>query len=387
MRVRQPSRKQASHRGIYPRAALACLAAIAALSLAAFANGRRTDSPAKARSDQTVPPTSMQATPGTPIDAQFKGKLPISELSEEEAAAHALNRLGYGPRPGDIEQIKQMGLEKWIDLQLHPERLDDSRLQARLQQFPTLGLSAGALLTEYPRPEDGAKREGISVEEYRKRMDALAHPPQGIRPAPSTEPQEVLNEAQQAKVLRTLYSERQLEQQLTDFWFNHFNVYAYKDLDQWFLEPYERDAIRPHVLGKFRDLLEATAKSPAMLFYLDNYLSADPQSFDRLQALATGETPASGRKAAAARRQARPERKLRARTDGAAHAGRGRRLHATRRRRSGAQLHRLDHPRSAHQSRILFRRHAFTIPIRSACWARRSMPAESRTASRCSTCW
>ena len=242
----------------------------------------------------TAPDT--QAAPATPIDPQFKGKLPISELSEEEAAAHALNRLGYGPRPGDIERIKQMGLEKWIDLQLHPERLDDSRLQARLQQFRVLGLTAGALLNEYPRPEDAAKRDGISVDEYRKRMDALAHPPQGTRPAPNTQPQEVLNEAQQAKVLRTLYSERQLEQQLTDFWFNHFNVYAYKDLDQWFLAPYERDAIRPHVLGKFRDLLSATAKSPAMLFYLDNYLSADPQSFERLKHVPPGKRPRSNAK-------------------------------------------------------------------------------------------
>jgi len=80
-----------------------------------------------------------------------------------------------------------------------------------------------------------------------------------------------------------VYSERQLSEQLSDFWFNHFNVFIYKDLDRWYMIPYERDAIRPHVLGKFRDLLEATAKSPAMLFYLDNYVSADPHAFDRLK--------------------------------------------------------------------------------------------------------
>ena len=276
------------------RAALLVFGALTAFSLAALASSRRGATPARSLPNQgAVATIAAQSNPATPIDTQFRGKLPITDLSEEEAAAHALDRLGYGPRPGDVERIKQMGLEKWIDLQLHPERLDDSRVQARLKQFTVLGMGAQSLLAQYPRPEEAAKREGISIDEYRKRMDALAHPPQGVRPPPNTQPQEVLNEIQQAKVLRTLYSERQLEQQLTDFWFNHFNVFAYKDLDEWLLTPYERDAIRPHVLGKFRDLLEATARSPAMLFYLDNYLSADPQSFDRLKHLPPQKHPRS----------------------------------------------------------------------------------------------
>jgi uncharacterized protein (DUF1800 family) len=83
--------------------------------------------------------------------------------------------------------------------------------------------------------------------------------------------------------LRAIYSQRQLQEQLTDFWFNHFNVFANKDLDLWLLASYENDVIRSHVFGRFRDLLEATAKSPAMLFYLDNYLSADPQAAKRLR--------------------------------------------------------------------------------------------------------
>ena len=119
-------------------------------------------------------------------------------------------------------------------------------------RYPSLRLSAANLLNEYPPPDVAAKRMGVTLDEYRKRMDALAHPPQGFHPAPSTDPQEVVDEMMEAKLLRAIYSQRQLDEQLADFWFNHFNVFVYKDLDRWYLMPYERDAIRPHVLGKFR---------------------------------------------------------------------------------------------------------------------------------------
>jgi uncharacterized protein (DUF1800 family) len=218
------------------------------------------------------------------LDPAFKGKLPISELSDNEAILHALNRLGYGPRPGDLERIKRMGLENWIQRQLHPERIDDSGLKVRLAEVPAANLNAQMLLAEYPQPDVAAKRLGISVEEYRKEMEAQAHPPQGTRARPSKLPQEALSQLQQAKVLRAIYSDRQLEEQLSDFWFNHFNVFANKDLDLWLLASYENEAIRPRVLGRFHDLLVATAKSPAMLFYLDNYLSADSQAGRRLRA-------------------------------------------------------------------------------------------------------
>jgi uncharacterized protein (DUF1800 family) len=231
------------------------------------------------------------ASTQTPAGVQFRGRLPITDLSEDEAIFHAMNRLGYGPRPGDVERIKRMGLEKWIDEQLYPAKIDESAARARLQRLPVLALSSASLLNQYPQPDEAARRMGITVEDYRKRMDALAHPPQGTRPAPSTLPQEILNQLQQAKVSRAIYSDRQLEEQLTDFWFNHFNVFANKDLDLWLLVSYERDAIGPHALGKFRDLLAATAKSPAMLFYLDNYLSADPGSFDRQKAQPRNQQP------------------------------------------------------------------------------------------------
>ena len=217
------------------------------------------------------------------LDPFFKGKLPITELTEDEAVLHALNRLGYGPRPGDLERVKQMGLENWIERQLHPEKIAEPLLEARLSRLPAASLNAQALLAEYPQPDAAAKRMGISVDEYRKQMDAEAHPPQGVHPKPSKLPQEALSQLQQAKALRAIYSDRQLQEQLTDFWFNHFNVFASKDLDLWLLASYETDVIRSHVFGRFRDLLEASAKSPAMLFYLDNYLSADPQASKRLK--------------------------------------------------------------------------------------------------------
>ena len=163
----------------------------------------------------------------------------------------------------------------------------------------------------------------------------------------------MLVELSEQKLLRAVYSERQLQEVLTDFWFNHFNVDARKGRDRFLLTEYERDAIRPHVLGKFRDLLGATAKSPAMLFYLDNWMSADPNGphADDAARPRVVRGPFGGRvlHAAAARcrgagqeRAEGPERELRPRADGAAHARRRRRLHAEGRHRGRARVHRLD---------------------------------------------
>jgi len=263
--------------------ARATLAALLLLSTGLPQTLRSQPPPAPANS-RTISRQSWAASvPAQPLDPAFKGKLPITELTENEAILHALNRLGYGPRPGDVERVKRIGLETWIERQLHPEKIDDASLKARLAEVPAANLNARALLAEYPQPEAAAKKMGISVDEYRKQMDAQTHPPQGVRPAPSKLPQEAFSQMQQAKALRAIYSERQLQEQLTDFWFNHFNVFANKDLDLWLVASYENEAIRPRVLGRFRDLLHATAKSPAMLFYLDNYLSADPQAAQRLK--------------------------------------------------------------------------------------------------------
>jgi uncharacterized protein (DUF1800 family) len=230
-------------------------------------------------------------------DKKFKGKLPITELSEDEAILHALNRLAYGPRPGDVEKVRQIGLDKWIEAQLHPESIDDSALDQRVEQYSTLKMSSKKLLDEFPPPNQAAKREGITKDEYkeqveRKREDALAQMlPTGNENfdraneqlAKVQGPNRIVVELSMAKLDRAIYSQRQLETVMEDFWFNHFNVYANKSAVRWMVTSYVRDTIRPRTLGKLQDLLLATAKSPAMLFYLDNWLSADPVAFKRMQ--------------------------------------------------------------------------------------------------------
>lgn len=231
------------------------------------------------------------------LDKKFKGNLPITELTADEAALHALNRLGYGPRPGDIERIRQMGLEKWIEYQLHPDSLDDSALEHRLENYPTIAKSSKKLLDEYPPPQQAAKKEGVTIEEVKeqqkeKRRDALDQvQPTGNENLDRAQqqlarmqgPNRIIAELSMAKLDRAVYSQRQLEAVMEDFWFNHFNVFANKGADRWLLTAYVRDTIRPHTMGKFQNLLIATAKSPAMLFYLDNWLSADPEAYQHMQ--------------------------------------------------------------------------------------------------------
>ncbi|HVN09923.1 MAG TPA: DUF1800 domain-containing protein [Patescibacteria group bacterium] len=234
-----------------------------------------------------APPFVAQSAPlpdGRPVGHKtvlmskaFRGNLPITELTEDEAALHALNRLAYGPRPGDVERVKQMGLEKWIDEQLHPERIDDHAVQARLEEYPAIRMSTEELLARYPRPQQIAKREGLTLQQYQEQQRQARE--NGDMRAVANRPQEIVLELSEAKLTREIYSERQLQEVMADFWFNHFNVYAGKGPERWFLPAYERDVIRPHTMGKFRDLLYATAKSPAMLFYLDNWLSVDPKAF------------------------------------------------------------------------------------------------------------
>ncbi len=297
----------------------------------------------------------------TTQDPVLKG-LPVTELSADEAILHALNRLAYGPRPGDIERIKQLGLAKWIDQQLNPKSIDDSAVEARLSVYPTLKMSNAQLLADYPRPKQAAKQEQRAENRNQKPGDAaaaviaqemqtksapvdpvqqasrnadaaitsMAQEMDGSSPAAKTpagsgqgraaesnnqpspmkldpatrgagkdslsvdpnavpralsddskRPARVTEELAMAKTLRAIYSERQLQQVLDDFWFNHFNVYADKGEERWYLTSYEREVIEPHALGKFHDLLTATSQSPAMLFYLDNFLSADPNAAQR----------------------------------------------------------------------------------------------------------
>jgi uncharacterized protein (DUF1800 family) len=273
------------------------------------------------------------------VDPILKG-LPITELSVDEAIFHAMNRLAYGPRPGDLDRVKQLGLSEWIDQQLSPNSINDSAVEARLNVNPTLSMNTVQLMAQYPDAKQAAKQAGITTEELKARQVAQKQADAGIasmlndmqeqdkvaqvtdasqpamQPSPDTpspmkmnpptpgagrrdslsvdpnsvpkpisddskRPQRVVEELSMAKVTRAIYSERQLQQVMDDFWLNHFNVFAGKGEVKWYLTSYERDVIQPHAFGKFKDLLNATAKSPAMLFYLDNYLSADPKAAQR----------------------------------------------------------------------------------------------------------
>lgn len=176
---------------------------------------------------------------------------------------HVLDRLAFGATHADFDHIKAIGIESYIDEQLAPDALKESpELAARLGQLETLRLDPIELFLRYgPRLPGGAARP--SPEEIKARRDAARI---------------ILREAAEARLLRALYSRRQLNEVMVDFWFNHFNVFAQKGLDHLWVGAYEESAIRPHALGHFRDLLRATARHPAMLFYLDNWENSAPGS-------------------------------------------------------------------------------------------------------------
>jgi uncharacterized protein (DUF1800 family) len=395
--------------------------------------------------------------------ADKKDQAAGSAASEQKRAVHALNRLTFGPRPGDVQQVMAMGVDRWIDLQLHPEKINDSAVDARLAPLRTLRMGSHEIVEEFPdppmiqqvmngkrsMPSDPARRAIYQVqlarleekqerkEEERKEVAAAAtstqstpmqkgkeetsasDPPasagsdggaktaeelaaaaavrsdalpatasdnnlasamsssnndssaaesassasagemsgnsraeskptamdeaeararedrlytdleiQGLIDLPPDQrykkvmsmsiPEQVafadslrggkgqeflvgldpkqrevlmamnnpmnvvVDELVQAKLLRAIYSDRQLEEVMTDFWVNHFNVFSGKGADRIFITDYEQQVIRPRALGKFEDLLVATAKSPAMLFYLDNWMSVGPNSMQAL---------------------------------------------------------------------------------------------------------
>lgn len=210
----------------------------------------------------------------------------------ERLVVHVLNRVGYGPRPGDVERVRKMGIEAYLDQQLHPDRINDQALDARLQQFEMLNASTA----EFMEIEEQARASRKEMKELNDRLpkgpDGKVDPGQ-LTPEQRAElrakfkdmgfsdkknPRRVVTDLQQAKLIRAVYSERQLQEVMTDFWFNHFNVFAGKGLTRAFLNQYERDVIRPNAFGKFEDLLRGTAQSSAMLFYLDNWQSVTPDA-------------------------------------------------------------------------------------------------------------
>jgi uncharacterized protein (DUF1800 family) len=321
-------------------------------------------------------PVLPQSTARKDSSSDATSRTHPATLSDRERVIHALNRLTFGPRPGDVDAVLAKGMDAWIEDQLHPESIDDSALNARLgpyattrmnpkqlaQSFPSDTVIRQIIAGKRPMPDDpqialvyavnvarikqqeavkaqtgngdsnsavkmnagaaadnAAKPASPSATEVQARAiaDTLLGLPKNQRlGALETEPPEqlvnfpnllrgdqrdrlladfspperevvralanpagvVASELQQAKLIREIYSERQLLEVMTDFWFNHFNVFQYKNQCVYYTTAYERDAIRPHALGTFYDLLVATAQSPAMLMYLDNWLSIGPHS-------------------------------------------------------------------------------------------------------------
>jgi uncharacterized protein (DUF1800 family) len=335
---------------------------------------------------------------GTKAGGRFETK-----LTKDQQILHVLNRLTFGPRPGDVEKVRRLGVDKWVDLQLHPDRISENPvLEDKLKPLETLRMEPGEIIASYPQTPLGLvfrqtplnqllsqdqMRQVLNstAEERRAALDALtpekrkqvlslvapqqltglpdiqkeaeaarqeqqaerqkqirklmpqlpdlltqdqiqtalrgnteqlkelfsfldpekrqqvaaALPPQTLAQLPeyrrmglkSKQPQQVVSgDLKEGKVYRALYSNRQLEEVLVDFWFNHFNVFENKNVQiqpqgvvRMLLASYERDAIRPHVLGKFKDLLLATSRHPAMLYYLDNWESISPNAFDSFQ--------------------------------------------------------------------------------------------------------
>ena len=181
-----------------------------------------------------------------------------ASLSQEQKVIHFLNRTSFGPTRESVQNVNRLGLRAYLDEQLDPNKIPDSTVEEKTAGLKTMRLNTGELFNLYPPPKVAKERGAMAGE-----MQA---------------PRFIIFELQQARLLRAVHSQRQLYELMVDFWNNHFNIFAAKGADRWLTTSYDRDTIRPHAFGKFRDLLLATAQSPAMLFYLDNWLSVSPNT-------------------------------------------------------------------------------------------------------------
>jgi len=245
-----------------------------------------------------------------------------AKLTADQRYLHVLNRLGFGARPGDVERLKLKGIENYINEQLNPEKIEDPVATAKVRNLATLNMSTAELYEKFPQPGQllrQLQRQGMLPADLAEVRDSrvkggntdsqkngqeketqseMTRPPSGetnpANPLANEKyrravrdyyeanglqlPQRIMAELQASRILRAVYSERQLQEVMVDFWSNHFNVFAGKGADRWLLMSYDRDTIRPNAMGRFEDLLVATAKSPAMLFYLDNFQSVSPNA-------------------------------------------------------------------------------------------------------------
>ena len=255
---------------------------------------------------------------GGSLTSLADGKKKPVRLTEDQRITHVLNRLGFGARPGDLDRVKSMGLENYINQQLDPEKISDPLAEDKVASLSSLNMTTAQLYEKYPQPGQLLRQlqaRGVlpadlsEARQNRTKANApagemataemSAQPAGKPTPAPVSpqddpkyrqairdyylkngleQPQRIVAELQASRILRAVYSERQLQEVMVDFWSNHFNVFSGKGADRWLLPAYDRDTIRPNALGKFSTLLEATAKSPAMLFYLDNFQSVSPNA-------------------------------------------------------------------------------------------------------------
>ena len=207
--------------------------------------------------------------------------LPVGAQTPEDTAraVHLLRRATWGVRPTDISAVLAAGHDKWLDRQLHPERIVDDATSTRLQQMPLITASMSQLYRDFsPMPGQQAAiaaQMQMMTDSARANVERRAQlmTAEQRRERQMRSPQRLMQELISAKITRSIYTERQLEDVMTDFWYNHFNVFFNKGQDRYLVADYERTAIRPHVFGRFEDMLLATAQHPAMLFYLDNWQS------------------------------------------------------------------------------------------------------------------
>ncbi len=216
---------------------------------------------------------------------------------------HVLNRITFGPRPGDIAEVEKMGLRPYIEQQLHPETIDDSALDQQLAGFDLLRMSPPQLYQMYDdERKNNVKRQAklaLAAAGGGPNTNQMAAPAMPLSPeaklakmveqAGQYRSVAAIGQLEQAKLVRAVDSERQLQEVLVDFWGNHFNIDVKKGPGRVLKIADDRDVIRPHIWGSFRDLLEASAKSPAMLFYLDNASNTVARTVTEREVMFTGQ--------------------------------------------------------------------------------------------------
>jgi uncharacterized protein (DUF1800 family) len=212
-------------------------------------------------------------SPGAKIPAKAPAARPDTrELPADQQIIQALNRLTFGPRPGDALRVRAIGLDKWIDQQLRPERIDDAAIEQFVARYPAINRNQNDLLAQYAeqqRERREVKRERADSARLMTAADSMALRREMQQRGNLT--RQVITQLQSSRVARAVASERQLQEVMTDFWENHFSIYAQKGAPEpYYLTDFDQNVVRPRALGKFRDLLGAVAQSPAMLFYLDN---------------------------------------------------------------------------------------------------------------------